>query len=225
MFEEVKREMIKTGKALDRYGLIALSGGNVSARVTSGEILVTPSGMIYEEMVEDDILVMSLDGNIIEGMRKPSSDTEGILYIFKKRPDVNAVIHTHQPFATAISLIEDEFRADLTTLANVAGGNVKVTRYSSPGSVEMGIDTIEYLGNSSAVILAHHGVMTVGDTLKKALYTAVYMEESAKGYLAAKACGETRRLSDAQIAQAAEVFKYCGQGTATMPKGLAERIE
>jgi L-ribulose-5-phosphate 4-epimerase len=224
MYKKQKREIIKAGIVLDRYGLIALSGGNVSMRSKTGEILITPSGMIYEDMVEEDIIVMGQNGEIIEGDRKPSSDVKGILYVFEKRQDVNAVIHTHQPYTTAISLIADEFRADLTTLANVAGGNVKVTRYSSPGSVEMGKDTVKYLGDSSAVILAHHGVITIGETLKSALYTAVYMEEAAKGYLAAKACGEINKLTDKQIKQASEVFKYCGQGTADMPEGLSDRI-
>ena len=111
MFEDTKRDIIKAGMSLDRYGLIALTGGNVSARMESGEILVTPSGMAYEDLVEDDIIVMDLEGNIIEGTRKPSSDTEAILYIFQKRPDINAVIHTHQPYATAIGLIQDELKS------------------------------------------------------------------------------------------------------------------
>lgn len=224
MFEAQKREIIKAGISLDRYGLIALSGGNVSARMETGEILVTPSGMIYEDMVEDDVLVMDLQGNIIEGTRKPSSDTDAILYIFNHRPDLNAVIHTHQPYATAISLIEDEFRADLTTLANACAGSVKVTPFSSAGSEDMGIDTVKYLGNSLAVILAHHGVMTVGTSVKQALYAAVYMEESARSYLAARAVGPIKHLTDAQIQQAADVFKYYGQGTARIPKEMTKRI-
>ena len=113
MFEKEKRELIKGGMKLDRYGLVSLAGGNLSLRMPTGEILVTPSGMIYEDMVEDDVVVMDVNGKIIEGTRKPSSDTEAILYIFRERPDINAVIHTHQPYATAISLIQDEFRADL----------------------------------------------------------------------------------------------------------------
>jgi ribulose-5-phosphate 4-epimerase/fuculose-1-phosphate aldolase len=224
MFEKEKLEIIKAGMNLDRYGLIALSGGNLSSRMPSGEILVTPSGMIYEDMVPEDVLVMDLDENIIEGTRKPSSDTEAILYIFKKRPDINAVIHTHQPYATAVGLICDEFKVNLTTLANAAGGSVKVSPYSSPGSIDMGIDTINYLGDSLAVILAHHGVMTVGTSLKQALYAAVYMEESAKGYLAAAAVGNMKEMSDAQIKQAVEVFKYYGQGNTSIPKELLKRV-
>ncbi|MDD6435441.1 MAG: class II aldolase/adducin family protein [Clostridiales bacterium] len=224
MFEKEKLEVIKTGMKLDRYGLIALAGGNVSLRMPTGEILVTPSGMIYEEMVADDVVVMDIDGNIIEGERKPSSDTVGILYILKHRPDLNAVIHTHQPYATAISLIQDEFRADLTTLGNACRGNIKCTPYSSPGSVEMGMDTVEYLGDQLAVILSHHGVNTVGDSLKQALNAAVYLEECARAYLAARACGEIRHLNDEQIQQTVDIYKFVGQGKGEIPEELLKRI-
>ena len=224
MFEQEKLEIIKTGIKLDRYGLISLAGGNVSMRMPTGEMLVTPSGMIYEDMQADDVVVMDLDRNIIEGTRKPSSDTDGILYIFRHRPDINAVIHTHQPYATAISLIQDEFRADLTTLGNSCRGNVRCTPYSSPGSVEMGMDTVNYLGDSLAVILSHHGVMTVGDSIKQALNAAVYLEECARAYLAARACGEIRHLSDAQIQQTVDIYKYVGQGHGEIPKELLGRI-
>jgi L-ribulose-5-phosphate 4-epimerase len=224
MFAREKNEIIKAGITLDRYGLIALSGGNVSVRMPTGEILITPSGMIYEDMVEDDVIVMDLYGKIIEGERKPSSDTEGILYIFQKRPDINAVIHTHQPYATAISLIQDEFTVNLTTLANCVQGSVKVTPFSSPGSLDMGVDTVENLGDSLAVILAHHGVNTVGTSLKQALYAAVYLEESAKCYLAARAVGPARSMTEAQIRQSVEVFKYVGQDTPAIPKDLVKRV-
>lgn len=223
MFEATKREIIKAGMSLDRYGLIALTGGNVSVRMESGEILITPSGMIYEDLVEDDILVMDINGKIIEGTRKSSSDTEAILYIMQNRPDVNAAIHTHQPYATAIGLIQDEFEVNLTTLANATAGPVPVTPYSSAGSIEMGMDTVKYIGDSLAVILAHHGVMTIGKNLKQALYAAVYLEEAAKCYLAARACGETKKMTPEQIKQSIEVFKYYGQGTPVIPKDLVKR--
>ena len=190
MFTKEKEQMIRYGMLLDRYQLIALSGGNLTMRMPTGEILITPSGMIYEEMVPDDIIVMDINSHVIEGRRKPSSDTDGILHILQHRADINAVIHTHQPYATAVGIVEDTcFPVNLTTLGNVAGGNVPIAPYSSPGSVDVGKDTVAYLGTARAVILAHHGVMTVGSTLKDALYTAVYMEEAAKCYLAAKAVG------------------------------------
>ena len=103
MFSEMKKEIIEAGILLDRYELVSLTCGNLSVRMPTGEILVTPSGMMYEKMVEDDMIVMDIDGNVIEGTRKPSSDTPAILHIFRERPDINAVIHTHQPYATAVS--------------------------------------------------------------------------------------------------------------------------
>ncbi|MDD4371483.1 MAG: class II aldolase/adducin family protein [Anaerostipes sp.] len=224
MFEKEKAQMTKAGMKMDRYGLIALSGGNVSMRMPSGEILITPSGMIYEDMVPADVLVMDIDGNVIEGTRKTSSDTEGLLYIYKHREDINSVIHTHQPYATAVGLVEDEFEVNLTTLANACGGNVKVTPFSSAGSVDMGIDTVENLGDSLAVILANHGVMAVGENLKQALCAAVYLEEAAKTYLSAKAIGEPRKMTKEQVTQAVELFHFYGQGTPVIPKELVKRI-
>ena len=229
MFSEMKKEIIDAGIMLDRYELVSLTCGNLSVRMPSGEILVTPSGMMYEKMVEDDMIVMDLDGNIIEGTRKPSSDTPAILHIFRERPDINAVIHTHQPYATAVSLIPGltEFRVCITALANAAGGNVPITPYSAAGSIDMGIDTVKYVGDGHAVILSQHGVMTVGKDLNQALYAAVYLEEAAKCYLAARAAcvnGETKQMSDAQIQQMVDVFKYYGQGTATIPQEMVQRL-
>ena len=224
MFTKEKEQMIRYGMLLDRYQLIALSGGNLTMRMPTGEILITPSGMIYEEMVPDDIIVMDINSHVIEGRRKPSSDTDGILYILQHRADINAVIHTHQPYATAVGIVEDTcFPVNLTTLGNVAGGNVPIAPYSSPGSVDVGKDTVAYLGTARAVILAHHGVMTVGSTLKDALYTAVYMEEAAKCYLAAKAVGIRKFMTPEQIQQTADIFRYYGQDHEKIPETLLIR--
>ena len=141
-------------------------------------------------------------------------------------PEVTAVIHTHQPYATAIGLVQDEFEVNLTTLANATAGPVKVTPYSSAGSIDMGIDTVNYIGDSLAIIMAHHGVMTVGKDkgLKQALYAAVYLEKAAKCYLAAKACGKMKQMTPEQIQQSIDVFKFYGQGTPTIPKDLVKRV-
>ncbi len=225
MFEKEKQEVIKAGIKLDKYGLIALSGGNVSVRMPSGEILVTPSGMIYEDMVPEDVLVVDLEGTILEGDRKPSVDTEALLYIFKHKPEVNAVIHTHQPYATAIGLVDDVFEVSLTTLANATMGPVVVTPFSSAASIDMGIDTVKYIGDTLAVILRHHGVIAVGNSLKQALYACIYMEEAAKCYIAARSMTDTpRKLTAKQAKQAVDVFKFYGQGTPDVPKEITQRI-
>lgn len=211
MYENEKREIINAALSLKEYNLIALSGGNVSIRKENGHILVTPSGMTYEGMVEDDILVMDIESNIFEGTRRPSVDTIALLYIYKNMPLVNAIIHTHQVYATAVGLVEDELPAAVTTLPNATLGPVKVAPYSSAASLEMGILTVEHIGDKRAVILKNHGVITVGETLKHALYAAVYLEDAAKTYIMAKSIGVPAILNEEQIKTAVKVFNNYGQ--------------
>ena len=211
MFENEKRAVIDTALKIKEYGLIALAGGNVSLRIDDEHILVTPSGTYYETMKDEDVLVMDIDGNIKEGTLKPSVDTVALLYIYRNMPEVNAIIHTHQTYATAVGLIEDKLPAVTTTLSNVTLGEVNVAPYSSPASLNMGIETVNHINSKRAVILKHHGVVTVGGNLKEAMYAAIYMEDSAKAYLAAKAAGTPSILTKEQSDHAAEIFKDVGQ--------------
>ena len=212
MFEDQKRAVLDAARTLDRYGLIALSGGNVSWRMDSGEVLVTPSGMIYDDMVADDVLVVDIDGNVLEGDRKPSVDTEALLYIFKKMPKVNAVIHTHQPYATGLGLVMDEIPCNLSTLANATEGPVAVAEYGDPGSLSMGVEAVNAIGDRLAVVLKHHGVIAVGRDLRQALFSCVYLEEAAKTVAVALSTGrEMATMTQEQIDEAVAVFHRYGQ--------------
>lgn len=212
MFEDQKQAVLDAARTLDRYGLIALSGGNVSWRMDSGEVLVTPSGMIYDDMVADDVLVVDIDGNVLEGDRKPSVDTEALLYIFKKMPKVNAVIHTHQPYATGLGLVMDEIPCNLSTLANATEGPVAVAKYGDPGSLSMGVEAVNAIGDRLAVVLKHHGVIAVGRDLRQALFSCVYLEEAAKTVAVALSTGrEMATMTQDQIDEAVAVFHRYGQ--------------
>ncbi|MGF7429503.1 class II aldolase/adducin family protein [Thermoanaerobacterium thermosaccharolyticum] len=225
MYEKQKKEVIKAGIMLDKYNLIALSGGNVSCRVEEKRILVTPSGMIYEDLEPDDIILMDLSGKVIEGDRKPSVDTKALLYIYNNMHNVNAVIHTHQPYATAIGLVQDEFECNLTTLANAAKGSVRVCPFTSAASEQMGIEAVENLKGKLAVILKHHGVIAVGDSLKQALYSCIYLEEAAKTYCIARSMSNhVAMMTDAQIEQAVRIFDYYGQGKENVPESLVNKM-
>ncbi len=207
MYEDIKKEIIKTALALKEYRLISLSGGNVSIRTSEGHVVVTPSGMLYETMVPQDVVVVDMDGNVIEGKRKVSVDTEAILYILKNMSWVNAVIHTHQVYASAVGLVEDVLPAAVTTLANACLGPVNVAPYSSSASLDMGIMTVKYINDKRAVILKNHGVIAVGETLKEALYSAVYLEDAAKTYIMAKAIGNPAILTEEQVDVAVSKFR------------------
>lgn len=224
MYQKEKKEVIKAGIKLDRYGLIALSGGNVSCKVDEDKILVTPSGMIYEDLASDDIILMDLSGKVIEGNRKASVDTKALLYIYNNMPEVKAIIHTHQPYATALGLVMDEFKCNLTTLANAAKGSVNVCPFSSAASEQMGIEAVENLKGKLAVILKHHGVIAVGNSLKQALYSCIYLEEAAQTYCIARSMSrDVAMMTDEQIEQAVKVFDYYGQGTESVPDSLVNK--
>jgi len=209
--ESERQQIIDVGIALDRYRLISLSGGNVSMRI-GGHILVTPSGMSYETLVPADVVVMDPTGKVIEGERRPSVDTVALLHIFNNMPAVNAIIHTHQPYATAVGLVMDELPAFCTTLVNATLGAVTVAPYSNAASLDMGVRTVQYIGDTRAVILRNHGVVTVGPTLKDALYAAVYLEDASRTYCAARAMGTPRGLTPPQVEEALENARHYGQG-------------
>lgn len=211
MYENQKKMVIETALEIKRSGLISLSGGNVSMRMPNGHILITPSGLSYEGMKPKDIVVVDIKGNRIEGKLRESVDTVALLYIYENMPHVNAIIHTHQPYATAAGLLGDTLPAAVTTLANVTLGAVNVAPYCSAASLDMGVQTVKYIGERRAVILKHHGVIAIGKDLKEALYAAVYMEDAAKTYLAAKAAGEPAIMTEEQTQDAVNIHKTYGQ--------------
>ena len=214
MFENEKKEMLECALKLDRYGLIALSGGNVSMRVGDGLFIVTPSGMIYDEMGPDDMLVVDTDRHIVEGTRKASVDTGALLYIFNHMPKVNAVIHTHQPYATGLGLVMDEIPCNLSTMANAVEGPCHVAPYGDPGSESMGVQAVSAIGNQLAVVLKHHGVIAVGRDLRQAMFSCVYLEEAAKTVSVALSTGlPMTTMTQAQIDEAIAVFHRYGQHT------------
>ena len=151
--------------------------------------LVTPSGMIYEEMPADDVVVIDRECKVVEGMRKPSSDSPALVYMFEHMPHINALIHTHQPYATAAGFAANQIPEFLVTLIDANGAAVNVAPFTPSSDIGMGIMAVKYAGESRAVILKHHGIMAYGADMKEALYSAIYLEEAAKTFVLAKAMG------------------------------------
>ncbi len=189
MYEKEKQSLIDCALEMKACRLITLCGGNVCVRLEDGNIAVTPSGLDYEIMTTDDICIVDIDGNKVEGHRRPTSDLDAILHIFRQMPWVNATIHTHQPYATALGLVADEFPACLVSQIDALQGSVPVAPFTPSSDKGMGELTVQYANGSNAVILRSHGVMAFGQSLQIALYAAVYLEEAAQTYLAALATG------------------------------------
>lgn len=211
MFENEKKAVLDTALEIKHNHLVALCGGNISMRLPDGTFLVTPSGMIYEDMVPDDVVRVDANGVPVEGSRRPSSDTPALLYIFRQMPWVNAVIHTHQPWATAAGLVTDLLPACLVTQIDANRSDVHVAPFTPSGEKQMGVLTVEYAHDAWAVILKHHGVMAYGPSLKDALFSAVYLEEAAQTYMIARAVGPVPALDPALVAIEADSWMQYGQ--------------
>lgn len=211
-YEKERQQLIDCARRMEDYGLIAMSGGNVSMRMPDGNFLVTPSAMEYTTMTIEDIVLIDKQGAVVEGFRRPTSDYQAILYIFEHMPKVNAVLHTHQPQAVAFSLIADELPVITTTMVDEVCGAVPVAPFTASSDKGMGIATVEYAKDALAVILKQHGVMTFGENISEALSAAVYLEESCKVYLSVLAAGyKAPVLTPEQIAAEDVPRDYYGQ--------------
>lgn len=189
LYKEERQLLIDTARTMERMGLVKLSGGNVSMRMPCGNFLVTPSAMGYDTMVPEDIVLIDGDGNTVEGFRRPSSDWKALTYIFRHMPHVNAILHTHQSAAVALSLIADELPVISTTMVDEVKDTVRVAPFTISSDEGMGISAVEYAGKSLAVILKNHGVLAFGKNMDQALAAVVYLEETCEVYLKALATG------------------------------------
>jgi L-ribulose-5-phosphate 4-epimerase len=201
-YENERCQIINAALELKANRLISLAGGNVSMRTEDNKILVTPSAMAYETMQPEDICLADIEGNKLEGIYRPSSDLAALAYIYRQRPDINAIIHTHQPYATAVGFVTDYFEPCLVTQIDANRGGVHVAPFTVSSDIGMGILTVEHIGSSYAVILKGHGVIAVGPDMECCLTSAVYLEEASITYLMAKACGaQIEALSDEIVRQ------------------------
>ena len=190
LYEKKRQELIEYARKMEKYNLVKMSGGNVSLRLEDGNVIVTPSAMNYDTMVPEDIVVLDINGNIIEGKRRPTSDLSAILYILQNMPWVNAVIHTHQAKAIAFSLVGDLLPVISSTMVDEIKDEVQVAPFTISSDIGMGIETVKHAGKSLCVILKNHGAMAYGKNLDQALSAAVYLEETCDVYMTALATGK-----------------------------------
>jgi len=181
MLERLKEELVELHLELPKNNLVVWTGGNISARdPESGLVVIKPSGIRYEEMRPEHMVVMDLEGRIIEGDLKPSSDTASHLYIYEHRADVGGVVHTHSVYATAFAAVNKPIPVVLTAIADEFGGPIPCGGFALIGDEAIGKVVIESIGKSPAVLLKNHGVFTIGKNAKSAVKAAVMTEDNAK---------------------------------------------
>ncbi len=177
--DDLRSAVVEAARGMLGLGLVAGSSGNVSAR-DGDQVLITPAGLPYEQMTEDDLVAIGMDGEPVERQREPSSERRVHVAIYAARPDVGAVVHTHSVHATAWSFLGEPLDTGTEELEAAAGGAVLTARFAATGTDEIAAAAVEALGDRRALLLARHGVVAVGATPAAALHTCVALERQAQ---------------------------------------------
>lgn len=200
MLETLREELWRLHLELPKNALVKWTGGNVSARdFETGYVVIKPSGVRYEALRPEHMVVVDLAGKIIEGDLKPSSDTASHLYIYRQRPDVGGVVHTHSPYATAFAALGKPIPVYLTAMADEFGGPIPCGDFALIGSEAIGKVVVESMGDSCAVLLKNHGVFTIGADAEAAVKAAVMTEDVAKTVWLALQIGQPEQIAPDDI--------------------------
>lgn len=194
-FLEQRASLLDLHHQLFDAGLVVWSGGNISQRVEGG-FLIKPSGLMYPQLTPGSMVYCDLDGNVLEGEFAPSSDTAAHAYVYKNMPEVGGVVHTHSNYACAFAAVNEPIPCILTAIADEFGGDIPVGPFAEIGDDSIGRGIVSTLTGhrSKAVLMAQHGVFTIGKDAKSALKAAVMCEDVAKSAHLAKGLGSPKRL-------------------------------
>ena len=200
--EALRHALVELHDELPRHNLVVWTGGNVSARdPVSNLVAIKPSGVRYEDLTAESMVVLDLDGNVVEGTLKPSSDTASHLYIYRHRPDVNGIVHTHSRYATAFAAVGRPIPVYLTAQADEFGGEIPCAGFTLIGDESIGALVVEGIGRSPAILLKNHGVFTVGPSAVAAVKASVMVEDIAATVWAALQIGTPDVLSEDVVEQ------------------------
>ena len=215
MRHEALRERIAAlGVGLEREGLLAGTAGNISARA-GDEVAITPSGMRYADTCAADVTIVALDGAVVDGARRPSSELFLHLGVYRARPDVAAIVHTHSPFATVLASLHWALPAVHYAIAALDTDEVPVVSYATYGTGELADNVRAVLPDGTrAVLLANHGAVAFGADLDAAADAARLLETLAHTYYHARLAGDPAILPAAEIAHVRDRFRVHGQPAA-----------
>jgi len=200
MLENLKKEVCQAHIKLWENKLVMWTSGNVSARDPKTDLVVIkPSGVPYDKLLPDNLVVVDLKGNIIEGNLKPSVDMATHLYVYKHMPEVMSVIHTHSTYASAFAAIGKPIPVCLTAMADFFGRDIPVGELVLIGEEEIGKEIVNKIGNSKAIIMKNHGPFTIGKNVSEALQAAIFLEETAKVLIISKILGEPQSIPESIV--------------------------
>lgn len=205
--EALRQKVWETNVALPKTGLVMWTSGNASGRdPETNLVVIKPSGVNFDDMTPEDLVVVDLDGNVVEGSLRPSVDTGSHLYVYRHRDDIHGIVHTHSRFATTFAIRGESIPVHTTTAAALFGGVIPVSDFATIGEEDIGREIVEKIGEGQVILMRNHGVFTVGKDLGEALKNAVYVEETAEVVYYARLLGPIDSLSDKDIRDAREMY-------------------
>ncbi|HUZ18927.1 MAG TPA: class II aldolase/adducin family protein [Spirochaetia bacterium] len=212
-FVRQREEIVAFGRRMIQRGLAVGTGGNLSIYVRdTGVVLVSPSGMDYDEIELEDVVVLDPNGKVIEGRRRPSTESPMHLAIYRDRTEINAVVHTHSPYATALACLGRGI-PPFHYLVPFIGASVNCAPYASFGTDELGLAAVQGMAERKAVLLANHGVLAGDATLRAAFGIAELVEFLSRVYCAARTLDDPRSLPAPELVQLGRKFRNYAAGT------------
>ncbi|MET0903718.1 MAG: class II aldolase/adducin family protein [Acidimicrobiales bacterium] len=183
--------VLAAAKRMLEEGLVEGTSGNISGRIEGGLVCVSPSSVPYDTMTLDDLVIVDLDGTVVQGTRSPTTEKDLHLAALRRYPELGCVIHTHAVYATMFALAHEPIPAVIEEVVVYVGGDVPCCEYKGTGSVELGEEVASHLADRGAALLANHGLVTCGSSPEKALHNAALVERTAKIVWGARAMGAT----------------------------------
>lgn len=209
---EIKESVLRSAKEMLRTGLVEGTSGNLSARLPDGNVVLTPSTLDYEVMELGDLVVVDLEGNVVEGERAPTTEKALHLACMRKHDDIGGVIHSHALFASMFAVVRQPIPCVIEEVDVFVGGDVPVAQYELTGSDELGEEVAGWVEDRGAVLMANHGLLTVGKDIENAMKVAHLVERTAQILWGARQLGDPVPLPDSTRERFAPIYKLLRQG-------------
>jgi L-fuculose-phosphate aldolase len=206
--QETHEMLLRTAKEMIAKGLVEGTAGNLSARLPDGNAVLTPSSLAYETMTLDDLVVCDLDGNVLAGERNPTTEKDLHLTCLREHDDVNAVMHCHAKYCTMFAVTHTPIPCVIEEFDVYVGGEVPVAEYRMTGSKDLAVEAARHVKDRAAVLMANHGLLTVGKDPQDCLKIALLVERTAEIVHGARALGQLVPLPESTLKKMAPIYGF-----------------
>lgn len=212
LMQEERELVVEYGKKMSAARLSTGTSGNISIyNAEKGLVALSPSGMDYFSTTPEDVVILDLDGKVVDGKRKPSSEWALHAYLYREKPEIRGVVHTHSPYCTTFAVLNEPIRAVHYAIAGAGVNEIPCAPYCTFGTELLAERAARYCGRGNAVLLGNHGVVCCGESLEKAYALAGDLEFTARLQYQARCIGTPRVLTEDEMAAALERFQTYGQ--------------